>query len=129
MPGSEGRLAQAENRHAELWARRERRREEFARQRALSLQAVERLASVLVLPHPERDAPDVKALRPNPETEGIAMATVIALEQARGCQVFDAREKNLGYDVTSLDLSTGELRDESQKGRRARRGEATSCRL
>jgi hypothetical protein len=92
VPGSEGRLAQAENRHAELWARRERRREEFARQRALSLQAVERLASVFVLPHPERDAPDVKALRPNPETEGIAMATVIALEQARGCQVFDARE-------------------------------------
>ena len=39
-PGAEGRLAQAENRHAELLARRERRRQELERQRALSLQAV-----------------------------------------------------------------------------------------
>ena len=53
--GAEGRLAQAETRHAEVMARRDRRREEFERQRALTLQGVERLASVLILPHPERD--------------------------------------------------------------------------
>ena len=34
IAGAEGRLAQAENRHAELLARRERRREELERQRA-----------------------------------------------------------------------------------------------
>ncbi len=28
----------------------------------------------------------------------------------RGCQVYDVHEKNLGYDVTSLDLNSGELR-------------------
>jgi hypothetical protein len=44
------------------------------------------------------------------------MATVIAIEQARGCQVFDVHEKNLGCDVTSLDLSTGELRLIEVKG-------------
>jgi Domain of unknown function (DUF3883) len=44
------------------------------------------------------------------------MATVIAIEQSRGCQVFDVHEKNLGYDVTSLDLSTGELRLIEVKG-------------
>src|SRR5262249_5101285 len=43
VPGADGRLAQAENRHAELWARRDRRREELARQKALTLQGVERL--------------------------------------------------------------------------------------
>ena len=51
--GAEGRLAQAEARHAEVMARRDRRRDEFERQRALTLQGVERLASVLILPHPE----------------------------------------------------------------------------
>jgi hypothetical protein len=39
VAGAEGRLAQAENRHAELLARRERRRDELARQRALTLRS------------------------------------------------------------------------------------------
>ena len=33
-----------------------------------------------------------------------------------GRQVFDVHEKNLGYDVTSLDLSSGELRLIEVKG-------------
>ncbi|WP_410962050.1 hypothetical protein, partial [Salmonella sp. SAL4457] len=37
--GAEGRLAQAEARHSELLARRERRRQELERQRSLTLQA------------------------------------------------------------------------------------------
>jgi hypothetical protein len=90
--------------------RREKRRRELERQRALSLQAVERIASVLVLPHPEREAPDVKRLRQNTETEKIAMEVVIEHEKAQNRQVFDVHEKNLGYDVTSLDLTSGELR-------------------
>ncbi len=40
VPRADGRLAQAENRHAELLARRERRGQELERQRSLSLQAV-----------------------------------------------------------------------------------------
>ena len=66
-PGAEGRLARAENRHADLMARRERRRQELERQRSLSLQVVERIASVLVLPHPEGKAPEIQRMRPNPE--------------------------------------------------------------
>jgi hypothetical protein len=116
VAGAEGRLAQAENRHAELWARRDHRRDELARQKALTLQGVERLTSVLILPHPERNAPDVRPLRPDPATEGTAMDFVIKHETSRGCQVFDVHEKDLGYDVTSLDLSTGELRLIEVKG-------------
>ncbi len=114
--GAEGRLAQAEGRHADLLHRRDKRRQELERQRSLSLQAVERIASVLILPHPEREAPDVRNLRPNPETEAIAMRVVIEHEQAQGRQVFDVHEKNLGYDITSLDLTTGELRLIEVKG-------------
>ncbi|MFQ5796878.1 MAG: DEAD/DEAH box helicase, partial [Candidatus Bipolaricaulia bacterium] len=40
VPGAEGRLAQAEARHADLLARRDKRRQELDRQKALSLQAV-----------------------------------------------------------------------------------------
>ncbi|MFX0194675.1 MAG: helicase-related protein [Candidatus Hodarchaeota archaeon] len=114
--GAAGRLAQAENRHSELLARRERRRQELERQRSLTLQAVERITSVLILPHPEREAPDVRNLRPNLETEAIAMKVVIDHEKAQGRQVYDVHEKNLGYDITSLDLSSGELRLIEVKG-------------
>jgi len=116
VPGADGRLAQAENRHAELLARRERRRKELQQQRSLTLQAVERIASVLVLPHPERQSPEVRRLQPNAETEATAMRVVIEYEKAQGRQVYDVHEKNLGYDVTSLDLNTGELRLIEVKG-------------
>jgi hypothetical protein len=116
VPGAEGRLAQAETRHAELLARRQRRRQELERQRALTLQGVERLASALILPHPERETPEVRRLQPNPETEATAMRVAIEHERACGCQVFDVHEKNLGYDITSLDLNSGELRLIEVKG-------------
>jgi superfamily II DNA or RNA helicase len=116
VAGAEGRLAQTETRHAELLARRERRRTDLDRQRALTLQAVERLASVLALPHPEREAPEVRRLKPNFETEAIAMRVAMEHEQAQGRQVYDVSEKNLGYDVTSLDLASGELRLIEVKG-------------
>jgi len=88
----------------------------LAQERALTLQDVERITSVLVLPHPDRAAPEIARLRPNPETEQAAMDTVIAHETALGRQVFDVHEKNLGYDVTSLDLTSGELRLIEVKG-------------
>ena len=114
--GAEGRFAQAEARHAELTARRERRRTELERQRALTLQSVERLTSVLVLPHPDGQAPEVRRLKPNFETEATAMRVVIEHERSFGRQVYDVSEKNLGYDVTSLDLESGDLRLIEVKG-------------
>ncbi|MCK6588526.1 MAG: SNF2-related protein [Polyangiaceae bacterium] len=116
LAGAEGRLAMAESRHSELLTRRERRRIDLERQRALTLQSVERLASVLVLPHPEREAPEVRRLKPNFETEAIAMRVVMEHEQRQGRQVYDVSEKNLGYDITSLDLASGELRLIEVKG-------------
>ena len=116
ITGAEGRLAQAENRHAELMARREKRRQELEQQRALTLQSVERMTSILVLPHPERSQPEVRRLQPDPEVEATAMQIVMEHERNRGCQVYDIHEKNLGYDITSLDLNSGELRLIEVKG-------------
>ena len=122
VTGAEGRLAQAESRHDEARARRERRRHELTQQRALTLQGVDRLASALVVPHPESEHPDVKRLRPNPETEMTAMRVVMDYEKAQGRQVYDVHEENLGYDVTSLDLQSGELRLIEVKGLAAAAG-------
>ncbi len=115
-PGAEGRLAQAETRHSDLLSRREKRRLELDRQRALSLQSVERITSVLILPHPERKSPEVRRLQPDPEVEAMAMQVAMEYEKEKGRQVHDVHEKNFGYDLTSLDVSSGELRLIEVKG-------------
>ena len=122
-PGAEGRLAQAETRYDELLARRQNRRAELQRQSAVTLQGVERLTTVLALPHPEREAPEINNLRPNAVTERTAMRVVMAHESARGCQVSDVHQQNLGYDVTSLNPQSGELRLIEVKGLAAARGD------
>ena len=114
--GAEGRMAMAETRHTELLSRRDRRRQELTQQKSLTLQAVERLTSILVMPHPERASPELRRLQPNPVTEATAMRVVMEHEQALGRQVYDVSEKNLGYDVTSLDLNSGDLRLIEVKG-------------
>lgn len=116
VPGSEGRFAQAEEKHSKLMARRKERSEELARQRALSLQSVERIASAIILPHPERESPEIQRLRQNSETEATAMRVAMEYERAQGRQVYDVHEKDLGYDLTSLDLNSGELRLIEVKG-------------
>jgi hypothetical protein len=114
--GAEGRLAQAESRHADVLARRDRRRDELGRQKALSLQGVERMGSALILPHPQRNAPEVRQLKPDPEVEQKAMDVVMAYEAAQGRNPEDVHEKNLGYDIKSVDPRSGELRLIEVKG-------------
>ena len=116
VPGAEGRLALAESRHDEVRARRDHRSNELARQRSVTLQGVERLASALVLPHPERESPDLRRLRPHPETEMTAMRVVTEHEESLGRKVEDVHKLNLGYDLTSLDMNSGELRLIEVKG-------------
>lgn len=116
VEGAAGNLKQAEDRHAELLNRRERRREELARESALSLQSVERITAVLVLPHAEPEAAQVRRLRPDAETEATAMRFAMEYEEAAGLAVADVHEKDLGYDLTSLDTKTGELRLIEVKG-------------
>ncbi len=120
--GAEGRLARAEIRHDEATARRKRRKIELTKQRALTLQGVDRLASVLILPHPEVNTPEVTRLRPNAATEMTAMQVVMKYETDQGRQVCDVHEKNLGYDLTSLNPKSGELRLIEVKGLAAKTG-------
>ena len=74
------------------------------------------MTSVLVLPHPERGAAQVKRHQPDPETEATAMRVVMDYERDQGRHVEDVSAKNLGYDVTSLDTTSGDLRLIEVKG-------------
>lgn len=58
----------------------------------------------------------MRRLQPDPATERTAMRVVMEHERALGRQVFDVPKKNLGYDLTSLDLNSGELRLIEVKG-------------
>ncbi len=116
VEGAAGLLAQAEARQAELLARRDKRRRELARQRQLTLQSVERITSVLILPNPEAGRPEVRNLRPDPEVEAIAMREATRFEEASGRRVEDVHERDLGYDLSSLDPVSGELRLIEVKG-------------
>ena len=120
--GAEGRLALAEARHGELLARRERRREELQQQRALSLQGVERITSVLVLPHPDRAAAEVRRHQSDPMTEATAMRVVMDHEREGGRRVEDVSADNVGYGVRSLDPVTGDIRLIEVKGLAAATG-------
>ena len=50
------------------------------------------------------------------------MRVVMEYESKRGCRVDDVHEQNLGYDVTSLDPQSGELRLIEVKGLAATTG-------
>jgi hypothetical protein len=123
VEGAAGLLAIAIDKHDQLCRRREHRREELERQKALSLQGVERLASALILPHPEREDPKFRRLRPNPETEQTAMRVAMEYERSQGRAVADVHERDLGYDLTSLDPRSGELRLIEVKGLAGSEGE------
>jgi len=116
VAGAEGRLAIAENHQANMISRREKRRKELQQQNSLTLQSVERITSIVVLPHPEAQSETMKNLKPNLETEAIAMKVVMEYEESQGRKVFDVHAKNLGYDITSLDIRSGELRLIEVKG-------------
>ena len=120
--GAAGRFSKAQRRQDELIARRSRRRRELQKQRSLTLQGVERITGVLVLPHPERDSLELHRLRPHPETEMTAMRIVMEHEESQGRVVDDVHKENLGYDIKSTDPKSGELRLIEIKGLAGSRG-------
>jgi superfamily II DNA or RNA helicase len=123
VEGAAGLLAQTLTRQEELERRRDRRRAELSRQKELTLQGVERITSALVLPHPARDRPDIRNLRQDKEVEAIAMSHVMEYEKVQGRTPEDVSEKNLGYDLRSVDTRSGELRLIEVKGLSAEEGE------
>jgi Domain of unknown function (DUF3883) len=62
---------------------------------------IQHVGRAWVLPHPERETPQVAPLVRDDETERAAIAAVTAHEEARGWQVESVEAQNRGFDLIS----------------------------
>ncbi|GJQ57395.1 MAG: DUF3883 domain-containing protein [Candidatus Scalindua sp. AMX11] len=121
--GLDGRLKMMEDRLDELNNRLELRRSDLEKEQQCTITNIQHLGSAWVLPHPERETPNVKAMVSDPEIEKIAVEAVIRHEESRGWKVQSVEEENRGFDLISRrphpeDPNTGiEVRFIEVKGR------------
>jgi superfamily II DNA or RNA helicase len=94
-------VKQAEDRVDELTGRLERRREELQREGQCMIGDIQFVGRAWVLPHPERESPEIRVMVRDDEIERIAVGAVIAYEESRGWQVESVEEQNRGFDLIS----------------------------
>jgi len=102
--GLDGRLKQAEDRLDELNERLDRRRVELQQERNCTISSIEPKGRAWVLPHPDRNTPDLAPMVSSAEIEKIAVDAVIAYEEAQGWQVESVESENRGFDLVSRKL-------------------------
>ncbi len=99
--GLDGRLKQFEDRLDELNNRLEGRRKELQQERQCTIGDIEHIGRAWVLPHPERQSPELASMVRDEEIERVAVQAVIAFENARGWQVESVEAENRGFDLIS----------------------------
>lgn len=125
--GIEGQMAQTEQRILELNNRLDLRREKLVKERQITITDVRHLGSAWVLPHPERENPEIKAMRSDDEIERIAISAVIKYEEANNRKVQSVEKDNRGFDLvsrafhpedpeTAIDVRFIEVKGRSQVG-------------
>lgn len=118
-----GHLAQTEHRILELENRKEIRFKELAREKEISISSIQHLGSAWVIPHPDKNKPEIQKMVSNDDIEKIAVDAVIAFEQERGFNVQSVEADNRGFDLISRlphpedKESTKEVRFIEVKGR------------
>ncbi|MGA7938130.1 MAG: helicase-related protein, partial [Kovacikia sp.] len=100
-PGLEGRIKQMDDRLFDLNGRLEKRRDELEQERSCAITDIRHHGQAWVLPHPERNAPDIAPMVSDAAIERIAVDAVIAYEEARGWQVESVEQDNRGFDLIS----------------------------
>jgi hypothetical protein len=101
IPAVEGNIKQAEDHLDELNARLERRRQELEMERHCSIGDVQHLGRAWVLPHPDREAPNIAPMVSDPEIEKMAVRVAMERERAQGWVVESVEDENRGYDLLS----------------------------
>jgi superfamily II DNA or RNA helicase len=99
--GLDGRLKQTEDRLFELNGRLEKRLVELEQEQSCAIFGIQHHGQAWVLPHPDRDSPDMAAMVSDHEIEQIAVEAVMAYERARGWQVESVESENRGFDLIS----------------------------
>ncbi len=101
VTGLDGLIAQAEQHLDDLNNRLDSRRREIDLERHCTIADLTLLGRAWVLPHPDRDKPDVARMVSNSEIEQIAIRVAIEHEEARGFAVESVEAQNRGFDLIS----------------------------
>ena len=96
-----GLKTQTLNRLQLLQNRLDQRRRELARERQCAVASPQHLGTAWVLPHPDRNQPDMQRMVSNADIERRAVAHVIAHENALGYEVTSVESENRGFDLIS----------------------------
>lgn len=99
--GLDGRIKQFEDRLFELNGRLEGRQEELQHERHCTIADIRHHGRAWVLPHPERNSPEIAPMVRNDEIEKTAVQAVVAYEEARGWEVESVEADNRGFDLIS----------------------------
>jgi len=101
IQGIEGRISMSEQHLDDLNNRLESRRRELDMERHATIADITHVGRAVVLPHPDRNAPDMAPMVRDDEVERRAVAIVIGYEEARGWVVEDVQKDNRGFDLIS----------------------------
>jgi len=101
VPGLDGLISQAEQHLDELNNRLESRRRELELERHCAVADIKHLGRAWILPHPERNNPQIAPMVRDDQIERIAVEAAIAHERARGWEVETVESENRGFDLIS----------------------------
>jgi superfamily II DNA or RNA helicase len=99
--GLDGRLKIFEDRLDELNNRLDRRRSELQMERHCTIDNIQHVGTAWVLPHPDRQKPEMVRMVTDPEIERAAIQAAIRYEEARGWKVQSVEQENRGFDLIS----------------------------
>lgn len=101
IQGIEGRISMSEQHLDDLNNRLETRRRELDMERHATIADISHIGRAVVVPHPDRNAPDLAPMVRDDEVERRAVQVAIEYETARGWVIEDVQKDNRGYDLIS----------------------------
>jgi hypothetical protein len=101
LQGIDGQISAQENHLDALNARLEKRLKELTLEEQTFVADIQPIARAWIMPHPERDTPEIKAMVRDDEIEKIAVRIATEHEEARGWIVESVETENRGFDLIS----------------------------
>jgi superfamily II DNA or RNA helicase len=101
LQGIDGQISAQENHLDALNGRLEKRLKELTLEEQTFVADIQPVARAWIMPHPERDTPEIKPMVRDDEIEKIAVRIATEHEQARGWVVESVEADNRGFDLIS----------------------------
>ena len=101
VQGLEGLISQAEQHLDELNNRLDSRRKELDQERHCTIGDITHIGRAMVLPHPDRQTPQIAPMVRDEEVEKLAVKIATEHEEARGFVVESVEAENRGFDLIS----------------------------